>query len=106
MHLGGIKTLANFAKNNLKYILLNNNLHDSVGQQSTFSKNVNFNKFSKSLGFKKFYIVRDKINLKKKLKNFIDDKGLSFMEVRVSTSKIKNLPRPDNLIKIKDQFMN
>ena len=105
MHLGGIKTLANFAKNNLKYILLNNNAHDSVGGQITYSKNINFQKFSKSLGFKKFYLIKDKLNMKKKIKEFISDKDLSFMEVKVSGSKIKNLPRPDNLIKIKNQFM-
>ena len=105
MHLGGIKTLANFAKNNLKYILLNNNAHDSVGGQITYSKNINFQKFSKSLGFKKFYLKKDKSNMKKKIKEFISDKDLSFMEVKVSGSKIKNLPRPDNLIKIKNQFM-
>ena len=105
MHLGGIKTLANFAKNNLKYILLNNNAHDSVGGQVTYSKNINFQKFSKSLGFKKFYLIKDKLNMKKKIKEFISDKELSFMEVKVSGCKIKNLPRPNDLIEIKNQFM-
>ena len=38
MHLGSIKTLGEFSKNNLKYILLNNNSHDSVGGQSTYMK--------------------------------------------------------------------
>jgi len=28
------------------------------------------------------------------------------MEVKVSGSKIKNLPRPDDLIKIKNKFMD
>ena len=106
MHLGGIKTLAKFAKDNLKYILLNNNAHDSVGGQSTYSNSIDFNKFSKSLGFKKFVLIKNKLDLKKKLQNFIFSKTLSFMEVRVSGSKIKNLPRPDDLIKIKNNFMN
>ena len=106
MHLGGIKTLANFAKKNLKYVLLNNNSHDSVGGQSTYSKNIDFNKFSKSLGFKKFILIKNRLNLKKKIKNFIFDKKLSFMEVKISGSKIKNLPRPDDLIEIKNNFMN
>ena len=106
MHLGGIKTLANFAKNNLKYILLNNNAHDSVGGQPTYSNSIDFNKFSKSLGFKKFILVKNKLNLKSKLRKFIFDKKLCFMEVKVSGSKINNLPRPDNLIKIKNDFMD
>ena len=31
MHLGSIKTAGTFANKNFKYILLNNNSHDSVG---------------------------------------------------------------------------
>jgi phosphonopyruvate decarboxylase len=105
MHLGGITTLAKFSKNNLKYILLNNNAHDSVGGQLTHSDSIDFKNFSKSLGFKKFALIKNKFNLKNKLRNFIFDKKLSFMEVKVSGSKIKNLPRPDDLIKIKNKFM-
>lgn len=105
MHMGGIKTITNFANNNLKYILLNNNSHDSVGGQKTYTQKINFYKFSKSLGFKNFYLIKDKFNLKKKIRSFIQDKKLSFMEVKVSSSKIKDLPRPDNLIKIKNEFM-
>ena len=58
MHLGSIKTLGEFSNNNLKYILLNNNSHDSVGGQSTYMKNVNLRNLSKSLGFKNFYQIK------------------------------------------------
>ena len=44
MHLGSMKTAGSFANNNLKYILLNNNTHDSVGGQSTYANIVNFEK--------------------------------------------------------------
>ena len=43
--------------------------------------------------------------LKKKINNFLSEKSLSFLEVKVSNSKIKNLPRPTDLIKIKNLFM-
>ena len=105
MHLGSLKTAGTFANKNFKYILLNNNSHDSVGGQKTYANKINFDKLSKSIGFKKFYLIKDKINLKKKLKNFLSNNKLNFLEVRVSNSKIKNLPRPVNLIKIKKQFM-
>ena len=68
MHLGAIKTAGHFAKNNFKYILLNNNTHDSVGGQSTYADNINFEKLSKSLGFKKFYTVKNYKNLEKNKK--------------------------------------
>ena len=106
MHLGSIKTAGTFANRNFKYILLNNNSHDSVGGQSTHSNNIDFKKLSKSLGFEKFYSIKNNDNLKKKIQNFLRNKSLNFMEVKVSNSKIKNLPRPKNLIKIKKIFMN
>jgi phosphonopyruvate decarboxylase len=105
MHLGSMNTAGTFANSNFKYILLNNNSHDSVGGQTTYSNNINFKKLSKSLGFKKFYIIKDTKNLKKKIKSFLLEKSLSFLEVKVGNSKIKKLPRPTNLIKIKNQFM-
>ena len=105
MHLGSIKTIGSFAKKNLKFILLNNNVHDSVGGQITYSSDIDFKKFSKSLGFKKFYCIKNKSGIDKTVKEFLNDNNLSFLEVKVSNSKIKNLPRPDDLIEIKNKFM-
>jgi len=105
MHLGSIMTAGNFANKNFKYILLNNNSHDSVGGQSTNADNIDFEKLSKSLGFKKFYSIKKKQNLQKIIKNFIKINSPSFLEVKVTNSKIKKLPRPNDLIKIKNQFM-
>ena len=105
MHLGSIKTAGTFANKNFKYILLNNNSHDSVGGQNTYASDINFEKLSKSLGFKKFYKINDPKNLKKKINDFLSENSLSFLEVKIGNSKIKKLPRPTNLIKIKEQFM-
>lgn len=105
MHLGSLKTAGSFANKNFKYILLNNNIHDSVGKQSTYANDVNFEKLALSLGFKKFYSVKNENNLKKIVKKFIDEKFSSFFEVKVANSKIKKLPRPNDLIKIKNEFM-
>jgi phosphonopyruvate decarboxylase len=105
MHLGSIKTAGTFANKNFKYILLNNNSHDSVGGQNTHANDIDFKKLSISLGFKKFYSINDNKNLKKNIQNFLNRKSLSFLEVKVSNSKIKKLPRPTDLIKIKKLFM-
>jgi len=105
MHLGSIKTAGSFANKNFKYILLNNNSHDSVGGQNTYSNDINFEKLSKSLGFEKFYSIKNNIDLKKNIQKFLKENKLSFLEVKVSNSKIKNLPRPTDLIKIKKLFM-
>ena len=105
MHLGSIKTLGTFANENLKYILMNNNAHDSVGGQRTYANKINFNKLSKSLGFKKFHIISNKKNLKEKINKFLLERNISFLEVKVANNKIKKLPRPSSLIEIKNEFM-
>jgi len=105
MHLGSIKTVGTFANTNLKYILLNNNSHDSVGGQNTHINDIDLEKLSKSLGFKKFFSINDDKNMKKKIQNFLKGNSLNFLEVKVSNSKIKKLPRPTDLIKIKKIFM-
>ena len=105
MHLGSIKTAGTFGPSNFKYIILNNNSHDSVGGQNTYANSINFEKLSKSLGFQSFYCIKNQKNLKNKIKAFLSNKKLAFLEVKVSNSKIKNLPRPLDLIKIKNLFM-
>ena len=50
--------------------------------------------------------LKNRKNLKKNIKDFLFGKKLSFLEVRMLNSKIKKLPRPTDLIKIKNQFMN
>lgn len=105
MHLGSIKTAGTFANKNFKYILMNNGCHDSVGGQNTYASEINFDKLSKSIGFKNYYLIHKSEQLEKKIKCFLSQKTPGFMEVRISNSKIKELPRPMDLIKIKMQFM-
>lgn len=105
MHMGSIKTLSDFANKNLKYFLLNNNAHESVGGQKTNSDKINFSIFSKSLGFKKYYKITDEKNIKKKIKSILSTKNTTFVEVKIDNYKKENLPRPRDLIKIKNLFM-
>ena len=105
MHLGSIKTVGTFANKNFKYILLNNNSHDSVGGQNTYASDIDFKKLSKSLGFTKYYFIKNYQNLKKNIQKFLSGNSLNFLEVKIGNSKIKKLPRPTDLIKIKNEFM-
>ena len=105
MHMGAAATVANYAKHNFRYILLNNNSHESVGGQTTNSKNINFKTFSKSVGFKNYYIIDIKKNIKNILLKFLEIKGPSFLEVRIKTQSMNNLKRPKNLLAIRNSFM-
>ncbi len=105
MHMGSMNTFSNFGNKNLKYLLINNNSHDSVGGQTTFLNKINLRKLSLSLGFKNYYLIRNKFDLNKNLEKFLKSKSLSFLEVRTSINKIKDLPRPKNLVQVKKRFI-
>ena len=106
MHMGSLSTFAKYGKKNIKYILLNNNSHESVGGQPTNSENIDFNSFSKSLGFKSYMQISSVKNLNSNIKNFINKSGPNFLEVRIKSRNMENLGRPKKFIEIKKKFMN
>ena len=106
MHLGSSVTIAKYSKNNFKYILLNNKSHESVGGQSTNIEHVNLKLFAKSVGYKKYFYLSQKNKALRTIKSFLSYNGPSFLEVDIKINKKENdLPRPKNLIKVKDNFL-
>ena len=105
MHMGSVRTVGMFANNNFKHILLNNNAHESVGGQPTFAKNLNFQKLIFSLGYKNYYKLTKKKNLKVTLKKFLKSRGPSFLEILTKTGSIQPLSRPKKFNIIKRRFM-
>jgi len=106
MHLGGFINVLLYAKKNFKYILLNNNCHESVGSQKTYINNMNLNLFSKSLGFKNYFEAKEERKFTKIFKKFYKSSGPSFLNVNIKEGSLKNLSRPNNFLKIKKQFQN
>jgi len=105
MHLGSMFTAANIASSKFKYILLNNNVHESVGNQKTFIEKINLKNFAKSLKFNNYHLIKNQKQIKKNIDSFIKCKGPSFLEVRIKNKSINDLERPKNLINIKNNFM-
>jgi len=105
MHMGALVTNAAFSRKNFKHILFNNNLHESVGNQKTRVDKINFRVFTKSLGYKNYYLIKDRQEIVKILKKFIKSIGPSFLEVKINPGTLNNLQRPKNLKKIKNEFM-
>ena len=95
MHMGSLVTISSYKKN-FKYILFNNGTHESVGAQKTNSKIIDFKKYSKSIGFEKYYSSKSTRNFKKKFFEFINDKKKSFFEIKFNPGSINNLSRPEN----------
>ena len=106
MHLGSSPILGNYKKKNLKYILLNNGVHESVGAQFCISQKINFEKLSQGFGYKNYFMIKNKKELKKKLIKFFESKKSSFLEVKIKKLGINSLPRIRNTAKVLKSFMD
>lgn len=106
MHMGSLFTIGQNAKNNFKYILLNNNSHESVGGQVTNLAEINLQKISKELKFSGYLKVNNEKELKKKINHFLNSKKINFLEIRMSKfNNNSSLGRPKNFLEIKKSFM-
>lgn len=103
MHLGSIIACTKYSKN-FKYILINNNSHESVGGQTTNSNIINFEKFSSSVGFDKYVLISNLRKIDKKIDSFLKSKGKVFLEIKTKPGSLKNLERPKKLLSIKNNF--
>ena len=105
MHMGSLISTGLKSKSNFKHILLNNGSHESVGDQKIDTFKVNFKNISKSLGYKNYYLAKNNLSFNKNLKYFLKSKGPNFFEVHIKSESAKNLSRPKNFIKIKEDFI-
>ena len=105
MHLGALSILKNFKAYNFKYVLVDNESHESIGNQPIYINKIDFKNLSKSLGFKNFYLINRKKEVKAKISNFLKSKGPSFLHVKVMVGAVKDLPRPKNFTEIKKKFI-
>jgi phosphonopyruvate decarboxylase len=105
MHMGSLISTGFKSKTNFKHILLNNGSHESVGDQKIDTFKVNFKNISKSFGYKNYYVAKNNLSFIQNLKDFLKSKGPSFFEVYIRSESIKNLSRPKDLIKIKENFI-
>ena len=106
MHMGASVISSKFAEKNYKYILFNNSCHESVGGQPTAIDKIDLEKFCYSIGYKKYFLLKNKKLIKKTLKSFLDSSGPSFLNVIIDSGSLKNLIRIKNLNEIKKNFIN
>jgi len=105
MHLGSLTLCNNYGGKNFKYILFNNNSHESVGGQTTNINKIDLKKLMQSFKFKRILKISNKKNIREKIKNFINSKGPSFLEIKIRNGTLKNLTRPKSLISVKNNFL-
>ena len=93
MRMGALATIGYYRPKNFLHILLNNELHESTGGQSTVSHSIDFCKIAISCGYERVISARSLDHLK----GIINDKTnvLTFCLLNIEPGIEDKLPRPD-----------
>ena len=94
MHMGSLGIIGSKQLKNFKYIILNNESHDSVGGQPTVGNIINFVSLAKSCKYKNSFKVLTEIELNKKMLKLKSDDGPILLEIMVNRGNRKDLGRP------------
>ena len=93
MHLGGLGIAAKNAKDNFKYIVINNGSHESVGGQPTIGFDLDLNSILTGLGFSKVFEVSTIDQIKHAFDEF-DKLSKSVLIINVKQGSRDDLGRP------------
>ena len=105
MHMGGIGVIGSSIPNNFKYIINDNNAHESVGGQPTCSKNLDMPQILKACGFKEVIIATTKDEIKNGVEKLRNENSIA-MILRTKQGSRENLGRPTTTpIENKNTFM-
>ncbi len=105
MHLGSFGMLSKNIKKNLTYILLDNEQHETVGNVK-INFGLDIKNFAKSVGFEDYVLIDSKKKSNLLIKYLKVKKKLTFIHVKTKIDDLINLPRPNNLIQIKTEFLS
>lgn len=107
MHLGSITSIATIQPKNFYHILINNEVHESVGGQETAAKYIDLFSVVKSMGINIMYKAQLPSELKKCIQNIFSSDGPSFLEVKVRPGSRDDLSRPTIMpVENKKNFMS
>ena len=106
MHLGSLTSIASLKPKNFRHILMNNEVHESVGGQDTAAKSIDLAAIVEAMGITEIYKAETASDLKIQFPDFKTCVGPSFLEVKIRPGSREDLGRPtiepaDN----KDDFM-
>ena len=85
MKMGNMSTIGANQPNNLIHILLDNNVHDSTGQQLTNASTVDFANVAINCGYKNSYSIDNLNNFSKLIKTNLKNKlsGPTFIHIKI-----------------------
>ena len=94
MHLGSLTSIAILKPKNFRHILMNNEVHESVGGQKTAAKELDMTAIVNSLGSSKIFNAETPADLEQKFIDFVSCPGPSFLEVKIRPGSREDLGRP------------
>lgn len=96
MHMGALASIAARRPPNLRYVVLNNAAHDSVGGQPTIAGNMNLSSIAAALGFERVRTADNAQMLADFLRQdaLLDKPVTEFIEIRVKKGARADLGRP------------
>ncbi len=106
MHLGSLTSIASLKPKNFRHILMNNEVHESVGGQDTAAKNIDLSAIVGVMGPSKMFKAETPAELKANIKDFMKCVGPSFLEVKIRPGSREDLGRPTiKPVNNKENFM-
>ncbi len=94
MHMGALATIGSIKPENLKHIVINNGVHDSVGGQKTAGFDIDIPSIAKSCGYTNVFSADNRLKLSTVFIKFKQLKGPSLLEIKTSSGARENLGRP------------
>jgi len=94
MHLGSLTSIASLKPKNFRHILVNNEVHESVGGQETAAKNLDLSAIVEAMGSSKMFKAKTPTELKANITDFMECVGPSFLEVKIRPGSREDLGRP------------
>jgi len=107
MHMGILPIIGNQKLDNFYHYILNNNSHESVGNQPTVGGDINLKNISEGSKYKNYMKILNLDDLEDHMKKADDMEGPVLVEILTSQYSDPKLPRPKNTpIENKKNFMN
>ena len=94
MHLGSLTSIAILKPKNFRHILMNNEVHESVGGQKTAAKELDMTAIVEAMGITGIYKAETASDLKTQFPDFKTCVGPSFLEVKIRPGSREDLGRP------------
>ena len=94
MHLGSLTSIATLKPKNFRHILMNNEVHESVGGQETSAKKLDLSAIVEAVGSSKMFKAETSDDLESNFNDFISCTGPSFLEVKIRPGSREDLGRP------------